>query len=136
MSAFISFETCRIEADSTPNSKACQFPCFILYTSKHTKYQNQSPEWESCQLQTKHGTVYVSLHHTEDTQKPQKVSPPNHNNLICLTVVSSYKFEKRAQHFPLGVSCFTSTNEIITVFFFTMEQKPLVDQGLLIIQDP
>jgi hypothetical protein len=52
----------------------------------------------------------------------------DHNNLICRNVVSSYTFEKRAQHLPSGVSYFTLTNEIITVFF-TMEQQPLVRQS-------
>jgi len=76
MSTFISFDTCRIQADSTPNSKACQFLSFISSTSQPTKFQNQSPEWDSCQLQMKHGTVCVSLHHTQGIQKPPKVSPP------------------------------------------------------------
>ena len=66
-STFISFDTCGIQADSTPNSKACQFLSFILSTSQHTNVQNQSPEWDSCQLQMKHGTVCVSLHHTQGT---------------------------------------------------------------------
>jgi hypothetical protein len=76
MSTFISFDTCAIQADATPNSKACQFPTFILSTLQHTKYQNQSPECDSCHLQMKHGAVCVSLHHIQGTQQPPKVSPP------------------------------------------------------------
>jgi hypothetical protein len=89
MSTFIFLDTCAIQADATPNSKACQFPSFILLTSQHTKYQNQSPECDSCHLQMKHGAVCVSLHHIQSTQQLPKFRcityrvPSNHQSFVA-----------------------------------------------------
>ena len=106
MSTFISFDKCGIQVDSTPNSKALQFLNFILSTSQHTKFQNQSPERDSCQLQMKNTAQCVFLCITHRVTRNHQNFTTDHNYLICFTVVSSFTFEKWAQHHLSGASYF------------------------------